>query len=319
MQSLLLFIVGLVLLVAGADHMIERAARLGTRLGVSRLVLGLTVLAFGTSAPEFVISLLAGLGGSPDLAVGNVVGSNIANVALVVGLTAIFLPLAVDRLARRRDIPYMLAGLALLIVLGLDGIFSRLDAILLLLYIGGFLALCTRQALRERRIQRETAALPAVDPDAASPLTDVLVLLSGLAALVVGAQLMVRAASDIARTIGVSELVIGVSIVAIGTSLPELATSVIAAVKKELDMSLGNILGSNIFNTGFVVGGVALVVPLPVDPQAVAFDMPVMLVISLLLIPLTLRGRAIGRGAGILLVSLFVAYLAGTFLFATSA
>lgn len=312
----LLLIVGLVILYYGAEYLVQGASKIALAYGISPLIIGLTIVAFATSAPEFVVSLLATLNGSPDLAIGNVVGSNVANIALIIGASAVILPMGVERIALQRDYPFMMG--ATLIAVGaayVGGTIGRGDGAILLGVLGFFLFLCLRVALRQNREFRMTGQMDAVAHNKRAMQLNVVKVIGGIIGLVVGAQLMVNNAVEIARFYEVSELVIGVSIVALGTSLPELATSVVAALKKEADMSLGNILGSNIFNIGFILGGVSMVKPIPVAPEALRFDLPAMVVVSLLLFPFMRLSYRVTRIDGALLLICYFTYLVLSYLF----
>lgn len=303
------------------------AASLGKRLGLSSMIIGLTVVAFATSMPEMAVSVGAALSGAPGLAVGNVVGSNIANILFVLGLAAVFAGLAVKVRLIKADIPIMIGFSVLALALSLDGTFSAGDGLVLLgllvLYLIASIMYSRRQRARGDEGQlgvegvlsqgpggRLTAKLRATT--LRSTTVDLLLLVGGVALLVLGARLLVDGATAIALTLGVSELVIGLTVVAIGTSLPELATSVIAALRGERDMAVGNLVGSNIFNIGAVLGVTSLVSPLPlrIDPAAVYFDLPVMLAAALVLLPLAFTGRFITRWEGGLLAAIYVAYVA---------
>lgn len=312
--NLLLFSCGLVLLYYGAEWLVDAASALARRLGVSPFVVGLTLVAFGTSAPEYLVSLLSVFAGSPGLAIGNVVGSNIANIGLILGVSAMLMVIPVDRHARRRDLPFMLVAFGLFALVAFAGTIHRLHALVLVAMLVAFLWRCAQQARSERAQARETGALALAQVQTQSFAALVPRLILGAIALVGGAHLMVESAIFFARAMGVSELVIGVSIVAVGTSLPELAACVSAAFRKEAGLSLGNILGSNIFNVGFVIGGVALVRPLDVPDAALRFDLPAMLLFGGILALLMLR-PSLRRPAGVLLLLLFVAYLALTYHF----
>jgi len=315
--SVVWLVAGLVILYFGAEALVDGASRIALSFGVSPMIVGLTVVAFATSAPEFVVSLLATLRGTPDLAVGNVVGSNIANIALIVGATAIILPIVVERSVLRRDYPFMIAATALAIVLGwVGGAYSQTDALIFLLLLFAFLGACLRVALKQNKVFRDTAAMRAVTEPEKPPsrLVPLVKCVIGLVGLVVGAQLMVLGAVDIAQTFGISELVIGVTILAFGTSLPELATSIVAAVRKQADISLGNIIGSNIFNVGFILGGVGILSPIRVSEQAARFDLPVMGLIALVLYPIARFSGRVGRLSGAFLLSLYIGYIVSTYL-----
>jgi cation:H+ antiporter len=309
-----MLVAGLAALYFGADWLVRGAARLARAFGVSALVIGLTVVALGTSAPELVVSTLAAVRNQPGVAVGNVIGSNIVNVALILGLSAVIAPLRVKPGIVFREMPIMIGAAAALVALGVDGSISRIDAGLLLLGFAGFMFYVLRAGGREAQpeLEREFAEFESKEIGNGAPnlVTDGLLVLAGLAALVGGAELLVRAAVAFARAAGVSELTIGLTIVAVGTSLPELATSTVAAFRKEADIAVGNIVGSNIFNVLAILGIAPLIRPIAVDASLYNRDMWMMLGLSLLL-PLVARaGYRIGRVKGAVLIASYVGYIA---------
>jgi cation:H+ antiporter len=306
-------ILGLVILYFGAESLVSGASKIALAFGISPMIIGLTIVALATSAPEFVVSLLAAVRGSPDLAVGNVVGSNVANIGLIVGASALLLPMAVERDVLRRDYPIMVTALAAAIGLATWGArIDRVDGLLLLGILAFFLAACLRVAIRQNRHFRATGKMQAVDAESRKMGKQVAKVIGGVAALVVGATLMVDSAVEIARYYAISELVIGATIVALGTSLPELATAVVAALRKEPDISLGNILGSNIFNTCFILGGVSLIQPIEVSEQALRLDMPAMVLIGLLLFPIMRLNYRVTRANGVVLLIAYLSYVGAT-------
>jgi cation:H+ antiporter len=319
-SSVLLIVVGLVALVAGGEVLVRGASGLARSIGMSPLLVGLTVVAFATSAPELAVSLEASANGSPGLAVGNVVGSNIANVLLVLGVSAVILPLAVELPVIRRDIPAV-AGVSLLaLVFALDRTISRVEGLVL---VATVLVYVTATVLGVRRAQGRKppgAAEPAEVAEGPPPRRALALLLVvvGVGVLVTGAGWLVEGATEIARSLGVSDLVIGLTVVAIGTSLPELATSVIAALRGARDLAVGNVVGSCVLNLGLVLGLAAVVAGdgVPVEASAVRFDMPVMLVASLALLPVAFTGLAISRWEGAVFLGFYAAYL--TFLVLTA-
>ncbi|WP_277208894.1 calcium/sodium antiporter [Isoptericola croceus] len=324
LSNILLLLAGFVLLVGGGEALVRGAASLARTMGMSALVVGLTVVSFATSSPELAVSAGAALSGSPGLAVGNVVGSNIANILLVLGVSALVVPLAVTSQVVRTDIPVMIGLAALALVLALDGTISTVDGVLLIALLAGYLVVTV---LRSRRGWTDEAP-PRGDTRptrwfrttrARSVLTDIILVAVGVALLVTGAQLLVRGATQIATTFGVSDLVIGLTVVAVGTSLPELATSIIAVRRGERDLAVGNIVGSNIFNIGAVLGITAVIAPggIGVDPAAVHFDLPLMVAVTLALLPVAFTGQIIKRWEGALFVALYVAYVAFVLLAAT--
>jgi cation:H+ antiporter len=308
--SALLVLLGLVLLVGGGELLVRGSSGLARSLGLSPLVIGLTVVAFATSAPEFAVTLGATLSGEPDLAVGNVVGSNIVNVLLILGVSALVIPLAVASRVVRHDVPVMLGLSVAALVLALDGRVSPLDGVVLL----GVLVVYTVTSVVGAR--RETAARRATERESVAAGTpvwrDVAVALSGVVLLVAGARSLVTGATDIALALQVSTAVIGLTVVAIGTSLPELATSVVAAWRGERDIAIGNIVGSNIFNLGAVLGLSAVLSGggVPVAASIIAVDLPLMVAAALALLPVAVTGFRMARAEGGLFVLLYAAYTA---------
>jgi cation:H+ antiporter len=311
--TLALLVVGFVVLVVGGEVLVRGGRGLGRSLGLSPLVIGLTVVAFATSAPELAVSLDATLAGAPGLAVGNVVGSNITNVLLVLGLAALVLPVAVRAQLVATDVPVMLGMSVLLLLLALDGELGRFDGLLLLALLVGYVLRSVRQG------RRDGAAPPAGEWPAPRPVRDVLLVVLGVGLLVLGARLLVGSARQIAEAAGVSDLVIGLTVVAVGTSLPELATSVIAAVRGQREMAIGNVVGSNIFNLGAVMGITAGLAPggVPVDAAAVRLDIPVMVAVALALLPVVFTGGTVARWEGAVFVAYYGAYVGYLLLAAT--
>ena len=309
--TLALLLGGFVALVAGGELLVRGGSGLARAVGISPLVTGLTVVAFATSAPELAVTLGASLAGNPGLAVGNVVGSNIANVLLVLGASALVLPLAVRRQVVRVDAPVVVAFSAALLLLALDGRVSRLDGALLLGLLVAYVAVTVARSRRAERAAGPPAAGGPAPPPPARPLRDVALVAVGVVLLVVGAQWLVSAARDLAAAAGVSDLVIGLTVVAIGTSLPELATSVVAALRGERELALGNVVGSNLFNIGAVMGGAATLSPggVPVAASAVRFDIPVMVAVALVLLPVAVTGFRVARWEGGLLLGYYAAYV----------
>jgi len=366
--TLLLLLAGFVVLVSGGEVLVRGGTGIARALGMSPLVVGLTVVAFATSAPELAVTLNAALGGNPGLAVGNVVGSNIANVLLVVGASALIIPLVVTAVAVRRDIPIMIGFAVLLLVTARDGTVTAAEGLLLFLALIGYLAFTVVNARRgggepgqsggesgmagmesgsggesaDAGVSRQSAetaqsraGVSGFDgTEAAATSTDsgvlgrsggsrigrdALFVAVGVVLLVGGANLLVRAATEIATALGVSDLVIGLTVVAIGTSLPELATSVIAAYKGERDLAVGNVVGSNIFNVGAVMGISAMITRggVPVEEGAIAFDIPFMVAVCFALLPIAFTGLVIARWEGAGLVAYYIAYTAFVLLLAS--
>ena len=308
----LLYAGGLAALVAGAELLVRGASRLALALGVSPLVVGLTVVAFGTSAPELAVGVVAATGGKADLAFGNVVGSNILNVFLVLGLSALVAPLVVARRLVRVDVPICIAASFLAAGLALDGRIGRGDGLLLAAGLVAYLGFTLRGARASGDARPvETPDAAAVPRTGAAVLRDALLVVAGLALLVLGSEWLVTAATDTARAFGVPELVIGLTIVAIGTSLPEIVTSLVAAFRGQRDIAVGNAIGSNLFNLLGVLGISAAVAPHGVDvaPAALRLDVPVMLAAAVACLPVFVSGHRIARSEGALFLVYYGAYL----------
>jgi cation:H+ antiporter len=306
--DIVLIIAGLIVLILGGESLVRGASTLAATVGISPLVIGLVVVSAATSAPELAVTLDAVLQGEPDLALGNVVGSNIVNILFILGLSALVMPLIIKRQLVRFDIPVMVGISVLLVAVSLDGTIGLIDGLLLL----AGLALHTVMSIILGR--RESAAAepvaPAVNTRPVPLWLALLLLVAGIGLLVLGARLLVDGAVGIATALGISSLVIGLTVVAVGTSLPELATSIIAVRRGERDMAVGNIVGSNIFNIGMVLGLPAVLFGqgIPVPPAAIALDLPLMLATALALLPIAFTGFVIARWEGSLFVLLYVAY-----------
>ncbi len=297
--QLLLLVVGASLLCGGASYFVDGAASLARRVGVSQLVVGVTVVALGTSLPEFFVSLVALIKGSSGISVGNVVGSNICNISLILGLSSLFGNLPCDRDAFRFEVPLMVLSAALMWLFASNGVVGRIEGAVFLLALAGFIYYF---AFVVKRVpEEESVELHRFPP--------VVSLVGGLAALLVGSEVFVRAAVEIARVLGVSETVIGLSLVALGTSLPELASSVAAVVKGKGDMAVGNVVGSNILNILFIIGPLALAKGVPVDPRLVSLDIPLMFLLSLYLLVILKFKGGVGRIAGLSLLAVYIAYI----------
>ncbi len=310
-STITLFFVGLGLLVLGADWLVRGAARLAAAAGVSPLVIGLTVVAFGTSAPELAVSLKASWLGQADMAVGNVIGSNIFNVLFILGLSALITPLLVAQDLVRRDVPLMIGLSVVVFLLSLDGSIGRLDGLGLLLGLIAYTVWIIRASRRERVVEAEYNTEFGPDQAKKSPTWQSLCfVVAGLALLVLGSNWLVNGAVSFAQWMGISDVVVGLTIVAAGTSLPEVATSIIAAVRGEKDIAVGNVVGSNVFNLMGVLGVSGLASPsgLPVAPAMVAFDLPVMLAVAVACLPVFTRGRLIPRWEGLLFLLYYGAY-----------
>ncbi|MFB2530565.1 calcium/sodium antiporter [Paracoccus sp. p4-l81] len=307
--SVALVVAGLILLVVAGELLVRGAVNLSLRLGIPALIVGLTVVAFGTSAPEMIVSVAAVLGDAPGLALGNVVGSNIANILLVLGIPALISAIRTDEHDLRKSWAIMVAASVLFIALAFAGPFTWWHALILLGGLGLMVWDQIRDALAHRSAAREAEAAVEGADGHMSPMMIAALLIGGLIGLPVGAQLLVNGATDIARALGISETVIGLTLVAVGTSLPELMTSVMAALRGRADVALGNVVGSNIFNLLGIIGVAGLVGNLPVPPELLRLDLWVMLGTALLIGPFLWRGWPIGRALGAGLVALYAAYV----------
>jgi cation:H+ antiporter len=309
-------VVGLAILVFGADWLVKGASRLAMSFGIAPLVVGLTVVAFGTSAPELAVSVASAMEGATDLAVANVVGSNIANILLILGASALVAPLIVHQQLVRMDVPIMIGMSVLLYVLVLDGRIGLLDSALFFGLIVFYTVFLVRESRRERNPQVVKEYAEGVEDAAGdaqgSVALNLLLVVLGVAALVGGAKLLVDGAIELARVLGISEAVIGLTLVAVGTSLPELATSMVAAFKGERDIAIGNVVGSNIFNIGSVLGlsGLASAGALTVSPSMQVIDVPVMLGVALLCMPLFVAGYVVTRTTGAVFIGCYALYIA---------
>ena len=302
------------ILTLGADWLVRGATRLAGRFGVSRLLIGLTIVAAGTSAPELAVSLDSSLTGKPDLAVGNVVGSNVFNVLFILGLSALAAPLVIARKLTRLDIPLMVAVSLLLFVLVLDGKIGRFDGLLLFAGAVGYTYFSVRISRTEASAEASTQASTQVRAPVAQPrgglAFDAGLILVGLALLVFGARWFVVGAVELARGFGVSELVIGLTIVAAGTSLPEVATSLVAALRGERDVAVGNVVGSNLLNILLILGLCGLVAPegLAISPAVQRFDLPVMIAAAFATLPIAIARGRIARWEGLFFLVAYCAY-----------
>jgi cation:H+ antiporter len=316
--TLVLLVAGLALLVGGAEVLVRGATRLSLALGISPLVVGLTVVAYGTSSPEVAVTLQAGFAGETDLALGNVIGSNIANVLLVLGLAALVAPLIVRSQLIRFDVPIMIGASFLLLFLALDGRIGRVESGILaggaFIYSAVVLYIGTRRGPRD---SSQAADVPAdeiivIRSPKLRLVKHVIYVMVGLGLLVLGSRWLVDGAIEIATALGISQIVIGLTVVAVGTSLPEVATSMLAALKGERDLAVGNVVGSNIFNIFLVLGVAGFIVPvdIPVPSSALNFDLLVMIAVAVACLPIFFTGAEIARWEGGLFIAYFVAYTA---------
>ena len=314
----LTLLAGLIVLLAGGELLVRGASALARNLGVSPFVVGLTVVAFGTSAPELAVNVAAALSGNGDITFGNIIGSNIANIGLIIGLTALLQPLSVHRSIVSREIPVMLAATGMAIFMTLDFIFGaavnqfgKIDGAIFLACFVAFLFFTTRTALRDRRKDRflqETEQDQEREKEMHWGIASVLTV-AGLAGVLLGSDWTVKGASGVAAAMGMSQAVIGLTIVALGTSLPELTTSLFAIRKGQADLAIGNVVGSNIFNLLFILGVSSSIRPVPVPGRGFT-DLAAMAVFSLMLLPFALSQRKLARHEGLLLLIGYLGYMA---------
>ena len=298
----LYLIAGLVGLFFGGEALVRGSANVARRLAIPPLLIGLTVVGFGTSTPELLVSVDAAWRGVPDIAIGNIVGSNIGNILLIIGLSALIWPIKVMGATLRRDTAVMMAAALVLVPVFAMGQMGRPAGLILVVGLAAYLVWAYRQ-MGDTGTEEEGASPPE------GTLVSVLWIVGGLIALMVGARFLVDGAVNIARTFGISEAFIGLTIVAVGTSLPELATSLIAAFRRHSEIAIGNIVGSNIFNVLGILGVTALIAPIPVASRFLTFDLPVMIAVSLVLTALLLTRPVIGRAVGVAMLAGYVAYV----------
>lgn len=315
MLNLLFIAVGILFLTIGGEILIRGSLAAANRMGVSPLLSGLLIVGFGTSTPELVVSIDAAMSQRPDIAVGNIVGSNIGNILLILGLCALITPLAVKPLALRRDGVMVVAATVLFVILASGNAFSRIEAVIFLLGLVAYLiwAYCTERTGEQPSAELHKAEADEVATLPKSTLWISMAVVSGLAFLIVGSQVLLKGAVAVAESFGVSEAVIGLTLVAVGTSLPELSISVIAALRRHADVAIGNILGSNIFNILGILGVSALLQPLPIHERILNFDQWVMLGTALLLMLFIYTGSRLNRLEGAILLLGYGVYLGLTF------
>lgn len=311
---ILLIIISLFVILKGADYLVDGAADFARWLKVSPILVGLTIVAFGTSLPELVVSFFSAINGSPDLSIGNIIGSNIFNILVIIGVSALIMPLPVRSRTLIYEFPFLIISAFMLLLLGANWFIfqqqsfslTRFDGIVFLLLFGFFLLYVFTTARQEQKDVRKqfTAEYKSKNP----LWKNSLLIIGGLAALIIGGRIFVMNAEKLAQLAGISEAFIGLTIAAVGTSLPELATSAVAAWKKQSDIAIGNIVGSNIFNILFVLGITSLLKPIPVNPAMLATDGIVMIVASLLFLVFATRDRKVVRWEGAVLLAGYLIY-----------
>jgi len=314
--GVVLVFAGLLLLYYGAEYLVTGSSRLALSFGVRPLVVGLTVVAFATSMPELLVSLLAATRGASSMAAGNIIGSNIANVGLILGCAALIAPIAVSKSTLVREVPIMIAASIGVYIVAFDGELGFFNGLLLFVCLLIFLVYCILTA-REPSLPDNGDVVEAIHTASGGRGRDILLVMLGMAGLGFGAELMVRGAVMIATLLGVSELIIGLSVVAVGTSLPELAASVMSAWKGEMDISVGNVIGSNIFNVLFVLGICPMIKPITIEPRVLSIDFPVMLgfcVLLVALLTLVPPKLKLDKKSGLILLFAYLIFVATLFI-----
>ena len=303
-------IIGLVTLIVGGEFLVKGAVGIAAKAHLSTLVIGMTVVSFGTSAPELLVSLKAAYLDAPEIAIGNVIGSNIANIALVLGLTVIIFPMPVSRNSLVFDWPMMMLSGILFYLFSLNFVISRWEGAVLFLLLVVFVYLLIRNSRKKNKTIKSNADSSGSEVVSKFNIWKSLLFLSiGLLGLYFGARWLIDGAKNLGEAVGLSKHVIAITIIAFGTSVPELVTSVVAAYRKEMDISVGNLIGSNIFNTMLVIGIVALVQPISIEESVVNWDMLWMLAVFLVLLPMMWYKRKIGRISGMILLSAYILYI----------
>ncbi len=314
-MAYLFLILGLATLIVGGEFLVNGAVGIAKKAHISSLVIGMTVISFGTSAPELIVSIKAALSGNPEIAIGNVIGSNIANLALVLGITVIIFPIVVDRNSKIIDWPMMMLASILFFVFALyfgDGyVITRIEGVILFTILLSFIIfLITKSRKQTKKLKAKSSS--EIEDNAAKKVNlwkALSSLLIGLIGLYFGAEWLLSSAVELARNFGMSDAVIGVTVIAFGTSVPELVTSAVAAFKKETDISIGNLIGSNLFNIMAVIGITAIVKPIHVGAESINYHMIWMLAIAFALLPLMVIGKKLGRTKGFMLFGTYVVYI----------
>ena len=307
--KIILLITGLVVLILGGDFLVKGASNIALRLHISPLVVGLTIVAFGTSAPELLISIKSALSGSPDMTMGNIVGSNICNLALVLGVTAVVRPIAVQRNSIKIDWSMTMGSSLLLYYLVREGYVNQYEGIIFVALLSLYIFFVIRKSRKDTKAQLEIYKELDIGRSITTPIwKDVLFILAGSLGLFFGAEWFVGGAKSLASAMGVSERIIGLTVVALGTSLPELVTSIVASFKKETDLALGNLMGSNIFNILSILGITSIIKKISVNDTIYSVDMIWMLVITLIILPMMISRKRMGRIEGGLLLGIYFYY-----------
>lgn len=304
--SLAVFIIGLIILYLGGEGLVRGSSRLARAMGINPVLIGLTIVAFGTSAPELVVSIIAAFKGSNDLIMGNILGSNIANIGLILGISALIYPISIKLTLIKVELPFMISISILLLLLSQNLIIEHFEgAILFILLISMIIYSCYDAFKEPKEIEKEFSELVQVDR---SYYKNILYIVFGIIGLSIGAKLLVDSAISIAQSLGVSQALIGITAVAIGTSLPELTTSVIAALKRESGIIIGNIIGSNIFNIG-ILGIISVLKPIEMKQHLLEFEFCIMILFSIILLPIMKTGFKIAKTEGLLLLLFYLMFL----------
>jgi len=309
--TVVLLLIGLIVLIVGGDYLVRGSSSIALRLHLSPLVVGLTIVSFGTSAPELLISVQSAIKGSPDITMGNVVGSNICNLALVLGLTAVINPVKVQPNSIKIDWPMTMGSSILLYLVVREGLLSALEGVIFLIAISIYLILIIRQSRIDIKAQKLNSQNNEELPEAPTSQIwkDIFFIILGCIALYYGSEWFVTSAKDLAISIGVEERVVGLTVVALGTSLPELVTAAVASYKGETDLALGNLMGSNIFNILSILGITAVITPVYVNAEILNKDIIWMLLITLIILPLMIVRREVGRADGVVLLIVYAVYV----------
>lgn len=306
LYSLAVFIIGLIILYLGGEGLVRGSSRLARAMGINPVLIGLTIVAFGTSAPELVVSIIAAFKGSNDLIMGNILGSNIANIGLILGISALIYPISIKLTLVKVELPFMISISILLLLLSQNLIIEHIEgAILFILLISMIIYSCYDAFKEPKEIEKEFSELVQVDR---SYYKNILYIVFGVIGLSIGAKLLVDSAISIAQSLGVSQALIGITAVAIGTSLPELTTSVIAALKRESGIIIGNIIGSNIFNIG-ILGIISVLKPIEMNQHLLQFEFFIMILFSIILLPIMKTGFKITKTEGLLLLLFYLMFL----------
>ena len=307
--TIVLLIIGLIILIVGGDYLVRGSSSIALRLHLSPLVVGLTIVAFGTSAPELLISVMSALKGSPDLAMGNVVGSNICNLALVLGLTAVINPVKVQSNSIRVDWPMTMGASILLFLMVREGLLNALEGVIMVVALIVYLVFIIRQSRKDTLTARAEGNSDIPDAPSKQIWKDIVFIIIGCVGMYYGSEWFVGSAKELALSLGVEERVVGLTVVALGTSLPELVTAAVASSKGQTDLALGNLMGSNIFNILSILGITSIIKPIVVHEVILSRDIISMLMITLMILPLMIMRREVGRVDGLILLFVYAVYI----------